>query len=114
MKGKSVLKVEGGKLIKIFLDYGGKNRGLGKGKTINRKTISMNNRINAIKITGDFFVHPEEGIEMLEEELIGTELERKVLLHKIDNFFSKNRIELFGIDPGSLAAAIMGCIGGSE
>jgi lipoate-protein ligase A len=89
MKGKSVLKVEKGKLIKTFLDYNGK--------------------INEIKITGDFFVHPEEGIEMLEKELVGKELDRNVLLEKIDNFFRKNEIKLFGIDPESLVTAIMNC-----
>ena len=91
MEGKSVLKVQGGKLIKTSIDYG-------KGK------------INSIRITGDFFAHPEEGIEMLEGELVGMDLDRKALLDKIAGFVSRKRIVLFGIDPESLVAGILNCV----
>jgi hypothetical protein len=90
MMGKSVMKVENGKLIKTFLDYGG-------------------GRINEVRITGDFFAHPEEGIEALERELAGTELKRDVLEARISGSLRRNGVVLFGADPESLAACILGC-----
>jgi hypothetical protein len=96
MKGKSVLKAEEGKLVKVFLDYDY----TGEGKAM---------KINTIKITGDFFMHPEEGIEMLEKELIGAEMERNALLKRMDDFFRRKKIKLFGIASESLATAILNC-----
>ena len=93
MEGKSVLKVKGGKLIKTSLDYG-------------------SGKINGIMITGDFFAHPEEGIEMLEAELVGMGLDRKALLEKIEGFVARKRIVLFGIDPESLVTGILNCVEG--
>ena len=94
MEGRSVLKVKGGKLLKTTLDY---NEG----------------KINSIRITGDFFAHPEEAIEMLEDELAGAGLDRSILLEKIDGFVSRKGIVLFGIDPESIVTSILECVGGN-
>lgn len=90
MQGKSILKVPGGKLLKIFLDY--------------------DDKINKIKITGDFFLHPEESLEKLEEELIGLELDKDLLLKKIDGFLKKNNIKLFGINSENIVEGILNCL----
>lgn len=55
-------KVPGGKLIRI------------RAKVVGGKLAS-------VKITGDFFLHPEEGITKLEKALMGGKLE-KFTLHK--------------------------------
>jgi len=47
------------KLIKISMSYDDKK-----------------NVIDSIKITGDFFIHPEETLETLESNLVDTKLER--------------------------------------
>lgn len=96
MKGNSIIKVENGKLLKVFLDYDWR---------------AKSGSIRRIKITGDFFMHPEESIEQLEKELAGAKLERNVLLEKINDFFREKRIQLFGIDSVSLVTAIMNCTG---
>jgi lipoate-protein ligase A len=51
MKGSSAHKVSGGKLIRVAVEYG--------------------SRIDGIRITGDFFLHPEEKIAEIEQSFIG-------------------------------------------
>ena len=88
MKGKSILKVPNGKLLKIFLEYD-------------------KDRITKIKITGDFFIHPEETIDELEKELTG--LDFQSVNKTIDEFFESKKPTVFGITIDSLKEAIMNC-----
>lgn len=85
---KAIYKVPNGKLLKIFLeDAGGK--------------------ISSIKITGDFFMHPEENIEKLEHALAGAELNEKNLTEKINEFLASNPTTFFGLDIASLVSTIL-------
>jgi len=63
--------------------------------------------INSIKITGDFFLYPEESLEDLEAQLKGTLLDRYKLKEKIDKCLENS--EAFGFDTESMVAAILGC-----
>ncbi|MDQ3961998.1 MAG: hypothetical protein M3230_05895 [Thermoproteota archaeon] len=65
------------------------------------------NTINWITIAGDFFLYPEEALEILEAALIGTRLDRETLRQKIENCL-KN-YEVYGFDSTSLTEAILGC-----
>jgi lipoate---protein ligase len=93
-KGYNIYKA--GKLIKIFLEYEE------KGHQDNIRTI------NSIKITGDFFLYPEDSLHILEMQLKGTKLEKAELKKKIDEFLGKS--EAFGFDSESMSQAILGCI----
>jgi lipoate---protein ligase len=84
------------KLIKILLEYNDQEDG---------KKI-----INSIKITGDFFLYPEESLEDLETQLKGTLLDRYKLKEKIDKCLENS--EAFGFDTESMVAAILGCVDG--
>ena len=84
------------KLIKILLEYNDQEDG---------KKI-----INSIKITGDFFLYPEESLEDLEAQLKGTLLDRYKLKEKIDKCLENS--EAFGFDTESMVAAILGCVDG--
>ena len=87
MQGKSVFKVPQGKLLKVFLDF-----------------EPADSRIISVKITGDFFLHPENGIEIVEERLKGksiAEAESIVVLA-----VKENDLQFFGADPASIALAI--------
>ena len=64
--------------------------------------------INSIKITGDFFLYPEESLEYLEAQLKGTILDRDKLKEKIDKCLKNS--EAFGFDTESMVAAILGCV----
>jgi lipoate---protein ligase len=84
------------KLIKILLEYNDQEDG---------KKI-----INSIKITGDFFLYPEESLDDLEAQLKGTLLDRYKLKEKIDKCLENS--EAFGFDTESMVAAILGCVDG--
>jgi hypothetical protein len=64
--------------------------------------------INSIKITGDFFLYPEENLDALEVNLIGTKLEKDTVKQKIENCL--NYSEAFGFDSKSMTDAILGCL----
>ena len=76
--GFASYKVKGGKLIQCEVTYN-------------------DNAIKKIKYSGDFFMHPEEAIEELENTLKGInfgEVEKTIL-----DFFATREIELFGVAP---------------
>jgi hypothetical protein len=79
------------KLIKISMSYDDKK-----------------NVIDSIKITGDFFIHPEETIETLESNLVDTKLERNEISKKVE--VSLKGSEAFGFDVNSMTDAILGCL----
>jgi lipoate---protein ligase len=64
--------------------------------------------INSIRITGDFFLYPEESLDALEANLIGTKLEKDAVKQKIENCL--NFSEAFGFDSKSMTDAILGCL----
>ena len=72
------------------------------GKLIRVKAKFEDDRIKSIKITGDFFLHPEEGIESIEEALVGSKIEEVRL--KLKEIMKD--MEYAGISPDSLANAI--------
>ena len=81
-----------GKIVKIKLEY--------------RKESQL---IHSIKITGDFFLHPEETIEQLEQGLCGVKLEKDDLKNKIQLVLKDS--EFFGFDIDSLVEIILGTKG---
>ncbi|KYK23366.1 hypothetical protein AYK24_01095 [Thermoplasmatales archaeon SG8-52-4] len=93
MKSKSVYKIPNGKLLKINLDYN-----------------PDKNNINNVRITGDFFVHPEEAIELIEDELINIQLDKIKLNKKIQSVIDQNNLELIGLDAEGLTNGILMCL----
>jgi len=86
--GRSVYKVEGGKMIKVELTHKG-------------------GKIEKIKIMGDFFLHPEDLIEEIESTLTGSPLEEKGLTNSIRAFMEEKGAVLLGASPEDLAKCIM-------
>ena len=93
MQSKSVYKVPDGKLLKIFLDYDEKY-----------------NSIIKIDITGDFFAYPEEAIEVIENKLKDTVIEKNCLFEKINSLINDYNIEFIGLDAEDLTQGILMCI----
>ena len=79
------------KLIKILLEYDEDSK-----------------IINSITITGDFFLYPEETLDELEVNLIGTKLGKDEIKQKIEKCL--NDSEEFGFDSESLTDAILGSL----
>jgi hypothetical protein len=88
-KVHNVLKSQ--KLIKIDLEYN-----------------EISNTIHSIKITGDFFLYPEDSLDKLETNLIDTKLEKNSLIQKIRESLDDSQV--FGFDSESLTKAILGCL----
>ncbi len=89
IRAKSISKLD--KLIKIELTY-------------HQKSME----IKSIKITGDFFLHPEETIEKLEESLVGVKLKKESIKNKIEAILKNS--EFYGFDVDSLSNAIVDCV----
>ena len=64
--------------------------------------------MHSILITGDFFLYPEEMLDELEANLIGTRLDRASIKGTIEKCL--NRSEAFGFDSQSMTDAILGCL----
>ena len=93
MQSKSIYKVPNGKLLKIFMEYDEKS-----------------NSISSISITGDFFAYPEEAIEVMEDKLRNTSLEREILFKKINSVIKENDMEFIGLDAEGLTEGILRCL----
>jgi len=78
------------KLIRIMLEYD-----------------EIEDTISMITISGDFFVYPEEDLEILEAGLVGKKLEREALTHEIEKCLRDS--EVYGFNSTSLTEAILGC-----
>lgn len=93
MEAKSVYKIPAGKLLKVFLDYNGKN-----------------NQINKVRITGDFFAYPEEAIEIMENMLKDTVLEEEQLFQRIQSIIDEHNIQFIGLNARGLTKGILMCL----
>lgn len=83
---KAERKVPGGKLIRVALSLRG-------------------GRIEKVRITGDFFLHPEESIEDLEKRLEGVEATEASVKRAIEEFFDGSKT-LIGASPTDFLLAI--------
>jgi len=86
--GKAVYKVEGGKMIKVAL-------------------TQRDGKIEWLKITGDFFLHPEDLIEEMERILISSSIEESDISNSIEGLMKKRNGTLVGVAPADIARCIM-------
>lgn len=86
--GKAEYKVEGGKLIKVQL-------------------VKKGDKIEKIKITGDFFLYPEELIEEVEEALTGRLLKESDLTTLVKTLVEKREATLLGASPEDFVRCVM-------
>ena len=85
---KSTYKVPDGKMLKIRLTVSG-------------------DRIDTVTIMGDFFLHPEETVLELEENLKGHEINVEKLSDTIAQFLTAKQAVLIGAKPQDVAQAIL-------
>jgi len=85
--GRSEIKVPGRKLIRVECTIDG-------------------GVLRRIVITGDFFVHPEDGIQELENELTSLEAKQETLRSHVLNFF-KTGYDIVGATPEDFAKAVL-------
>ncbi len=82
-EGRADYKVPGGKLIRV-------------------RVWHRNGIIEKVRFHGDFFIHPEEAIEELEEDLEGKRMNEAYAV--IESFFS--RVEYAGVGPDEFRRAL--------
>lgn len=85
MEKKAIYKIPGGKMIRVLLEY-------------------EDNTIKNIKITGDFFLYPEEGINLLEKGLKNISLDG--VPAKIEDIIKNNNLTLFGLTTEGITEVI--------
>lgn len=86
--GRALLKVKGGKLVKVQL-------------------TRKEDKIQKIRITGDFFLHPEGAIDELEQALVGKPLKEENLLQTVRNITREKNIILLGVSPTDFVKCIL-------
>ena len=86
LKGRAIYKVPEGKLLRLEAEFEG-------------------DRIAAIWIKGDFFMHPEAGVEKIEQALAGKEI-GEGLVGVVNAAVKKNGIEMFGLNAEAVVEAI--------
>lgn len=85
---KAEYKAEGGKLIKVQMTKKG-------------------DKIDSIKITGDFFMHPEDLIDDLEKILLGCPLDENIIAETVKRFIRDRDVVLLGATPEDFAKCII-------
>lgn len=80
-------KIPGGKMIRLDLELQG-------------------NIIQFIRITGDFFFHPEIAIVDLENFLLGKSVTENLVAH-IEDFFKRNNVRTIGIEAKHIVESLM-------
>jgi lipoate-protein ligase A len=88
MMGRSTRKVEGGKLLSV--------------------EVVFDQTISRIEITGDFFLHPEERLQDIEQVLTGINIgeNEAMITDLIRQTVVSKRIEMIGVTPESIAVTV--------
>ncbi len=71
------------------------------------KVQIKDNKIDAIMISGDFFMYPEDKLWKLESLLVGTAANRKDIASRIKRFYDASHILTPGVTPEDFTEAIM-------
>ncbi len=74
------------------------------GKLLRIQAELDDERISSIKISGDFFIHPEHTIIRIEKLLAGAKIQD--VAHKLDKFIKEKKITLLGFNSSDLADAL--------
>lgn len=80
-------KVPGGKLLRIKADI-------------------SNGKINSVMIMGDFFIHPEDALEEIENALVGCPVNMNEIINRINTVISKN-VSIVGFSPEDIAKVLI-------
>ncbi len=85
-------KVREGKIVKVEVEY--------------------DESIKKLKITGDFFLHPEEVLDEIEKSMIGLKKEASIvtIASKIHTIMAAHDARMIGISPESLAEVLKGAL----
>lgn len=97
MQGVSTEKVQGGKLLRVKVDFD-------------------NEKISKVQITGDFFAYPENVIEKIENSLGGADSGsgEAEIQARVAGVIAKTGADIVGIDAASIARNVIKAMGESK
>ena len=69
--------------------------------------------IRNVRITGDFFLHPEDILEEIEKSIIGLErnADLETIISNIQRALSSRDVQMIGISPESIARLVKEALG---
>ncbi|MDD1745432.1 MAG: hypothetical protein LUQ20_06470 [Candidatus Methanoperedens sp.] len=78
-----------------------------EGKVV-KVEVDCDNVISDIKITGDFFIHPEDILDEIEKSIIGLERSASIetITSNIKSRIADRDVQMIGISPESIALLI--------
>jgi len=77
------------------------------GKLVRVRMEEKNGEIETIRISGDFFLVPEDQLSKLEKMLIGAPLKARELKLLVDRFFVATRVKGLGVSPDDFVQAVL-------
>jgi lipoate-protein ligase A len=77
------------------------------GKMVRVRLTEKDGRIETLKISGDFFLVPEESLSKLEKMLVDTRLNERELKLLVDRFFRGTQAQGLGVSPDDFVKAIL-------
>jgi len=85
---KGVYRVPNGKTIRVCVEY-------------------QDDKLKTVVFTGDFFIEPGEAVDELGEYLSGVKTSSDEITRKVEEFFRKKDIWLYGAKPIDFAKALI-------
>lgn len=82
------------------------------GKFVRMRIAHEGGVVFQIHITGDFFVHPEEGLESIERSLVGLRIPStmETVERIVKEVLANERITVIGFSSSDLASLVVGAI----
>ncbi len=70
--------------------------------------VSYSDKIERVQILGDFFIHPEESLALIENMLVGSMINstKEEISARIAGLAGREHIEMIGVTPDAMAQAI--------
>ncbi|MHA1741044.1 MAG: lipoate protein ligase C-terminal domain-containing protein [Candidatus Thorarchaeota archaeon] len=88
-------KVPGGKLLKVAVEV-------------------TDDHITNVRFTGDFFLHPEDALEMIEAKLEGIKVDLKAVQTVVEKTFEEEGVVAVGCQPRDFAQIIVQAVRGDR
>jgi lipoate-protein ligase A len=96
MHGVASEKVKGGKLVRVKLEHD-------------------EGSVRSVQITGDFFLHPEDALEQMEETLIGLNpLDTETAAKRLHAVIASRDAVLVGVAPEDIARLVAAAAGAGK
>ncbi len=77
------------------------------GKLVKAKLSIVSGEINQVRVMGDFFLHPEETIQVIEESLIGCKEDESSITMIIEQILKNSDATLIGATASDFSKTIM-------